>query len=462
MEELNEDALRQLMGFTSFGRRHKRAKRSRDSIVGSSPPQSKTTNGDNCEPREPLVHVHVGTTVDSKDFAAHRVLHLENADVIFLKASGEGAAQHDLPSHSSEEDQDSAARLALPASSQELLMKLQATKCRFEELPREVFSRARQLANPYESLGRGRFLNRSAMKMANLDFIFGWTRRMRELRTENEPFVFADLCGAPGGFSEYLLWRHEQQEQDSNKLLAEGFGISIRGEDACTWELAAPDSDRVKFHVLYGADGTGDLCEPQNIDSFADTMRRRYPSGAHLVVADGGFRDARNQVQQEALMTSLIAAETLAMFKVLRVGGSFACKTFEISTPAMLSIMWILLQSFERVTIVKPLTSRPASSERYVVADRLLPHAPLSVACEVLLSLTTSSDPTIGALPQDSFFDAITKDHDFMAFIAKSSDRLAAAQIEACVGILECAANAKKRRSIGRSALEAYRAAWGV
>ncbi|CAN0539598.1 unnamed protein product, partial [Scytosiphon promiscuus] len=38
------------------------------------------------------------------------------------------------------------------------------------------------------------------------------------------PFLFADLCGGPGGFSEYLLLRRRQLG-----LPARGWGISLRG-----------------------------------------------------------------------------------------------------------------------------------------------------------------------------------------------------------------------------------------
>lgn len=53
-------------------------------------------------------------------------------------------------------------------------------------------------------------------------------------------------------------------------------------------------------------------------------------------------------------MTRLVAAEVLAMFLVLRSGGDFVCKTFELATPAMLEIVWLLHQSFAELTVVKP------------------------------------------------------------------------------------------------------------
>lgn len=54
-------------------------------------------------------------------------------------------------------------------------------------------------------------------------------------------------------------------------------------------------------------------------------------------------------------MTRLVLAEVLAMFAVLRVGGDFVCKTFELATPAMLQISWLLHCCFERFAVVKPI-----------------------------------------------------------------------------------------------------------
>lgn len=54
-------------------------------------------------------------------------------------------------------------------------------------------------------------------------------------------------------------------------------------------------------------------------------------------------------------MTRLVMAETLAMFSVLKPGGDFVCKTFELATPAMRQLVWLLHQCFAELTVVKPI-----------------------------------------------------------------------------------------------------------
>ena len=39
----------------------------------------------------------------------------------------------------------------------------------------------------------------------------------------NNLLYFADVCAGPGGFSEYVLWRH--------KWKAKGFGFTLRNEN---------------------------------------------------------------------------------------------------------------------------------------------------------------------------------------------------------------------------------------
>ena len=46
-------------------------------------------------------------------------------------------------------------------------------------------------------------------------------------------------------------------------------------------------------------------------------------------------------------------------------GGDFTCKLFDSFTPFTVVIIYILYRHFEKITIIKPFTSRPANSERY-------------------------------------------------------------------------------------------------
>lgn len=67
--------------------------------------------------------------------------------------------------------------------------------------------------NLYESIKNVFFINRAALKMANMDAVFDFmfTNPMTEdnvpVVQNNELLYFADVCAGPGGFTEYVLWR---------------------------------------------------------------------------------------------------------------------------------------------------------------------------------------------------------------------------------------------------------------
>ncbi|CAF4389481.1 unnamed protein product, partial [Adineta steineri] len=83
----------------------------------------------------------------------------------------------------------------------------------FDELAQKEMEEARTRSNVYEIIGQSIFLNRAAVKMANIDAVFGrmftdpkTPNNQRSLVHPDEPFYFADICAGPGGFSEYILW----------------------------------------------------------------------------------------------------------------------------------------------------------------------------------------------------------------------------------------------------------------
>jgi FtsJ-like methyltransferase len=99
------------------------------------------------------------------------------------------------------------------------------------------FAQARRWCNPLEPLGEGRnggmnrmFMNRSAIKLANLDAILDFRltqfTQAANVVGEEASFLFVDLCGGPGGFSEYIMMRCQSTGRTS---MCRGFGMSLVG-----------------------------------------------------------------------------------------------------------------------------------------------------------------------------------------------------------------------------------------
>lgn len=53
------------------------------------------------------------------------------------------------------------------------------------------------------------------------------------------------------------------------------------------------------------------------------------------------------------------------------LGGTFVCKFFDILEEFTGDLVWLLYQVFDTICITKPLSSRPANSERYIICKGL-------------------------------------------------------------------------------------------
>lgn len=65
---------------------------------------------------------------------------------------------------------------------------------------------------------------------------------MKELAVKSDGILyFADVCGGPGGFSEYMLWR--------KKWEAKGFGFTLKcSNDFCLDDFLVAPSECLDLH----------------------------------------------------------------------------------------------------------------------------------------------------------------------------------------------------------------------
>ena len=156
----------------------------------------------------------------------------------------------------------------------------------FNELDIRDINKARCRANPFENIKNVFFMNRAALKMANIDsatgFMFSNLDRDPLHRKKNGAYYFADVCAGPGGFSEYILWR--------KKWSFKGFGFTLKGvHDFKLHESTCASG--VTFQSYYGACGDGDVCNPENIADFRrKVLLHTEGVGVHFMMSDGVSR----------------------------------------------------------------------------------------------------------------------------------------------------------------------------
>lgn len=177
----------------------------------------------------------------------------------------------------------------------------------------------------------------------------------------------AFLAEGPGGFMEaFARFRGPAADDKLHgiTLSPQGGGGGGKGGSVPSWRLPSQLLRPGSFQLHYGADGTGNLYSVDNIDHF---VREVGPGSCHLVTADGGFDFSSNFNDQEEASTRLVACETLAALMLQRPGGTFVLKAYDMHMRSTIRLLQALRSCFETVRVVKPLTSRPANSEKYVL-----------------------------------------------------------------------------------------------
>ncbi|KAJ7340947.1 hypothetical protein JRQ81_004234 [Phrynocephalus forsythii] len=349
---------------------------------------------------------------------------------------------------------------------EELLHNMLQCKSVFDELDGEEMRRARTRSNPYEMIRGVFFLNRAAMKMANLDYVFDYmftnpkdSRGTPLIKDRGaELLYFADVCAGPGGFSEYVLWR--------KKWHAKGFGMTLKGPNDFKLEdfYAASSELFEPYYGEGGIEGDGDITRPENITAFQNfVLDNTDHKGVHFLMADGGFSVEGQENIQEILSKQLTLCQFLTALSVIRTGGHFLCKTFDLFTQFSVGLVYLLYCCFERVSIFKPVTSRPANSERYVVCRGLKSGTDevrdYLFSVNMKLNQLRSTDQDVNLVVP---LEVIRGDHDFYDYMIRSNERLCAVQIKALAKIRafvqDTALNEPRQADIRKECLRL----WGI
>uniref|UniRef100_A0A034WHJ6 Cap-specific mRNA (nucleoside-2'-O-)-methyltransferase 1 n=1 Tax=Bactrocera dorsalis TaxID=27457 RepID=A0A034WHJ6_BACDO len=314
----------------------------------------------------------------------------------------------------------------------DILNNILKAKSEFDKLNDSELRRARSRSNPFETIRSSIFLNRAAVKMANIDsmceYMFTNPRYKdgSSMLQNNELLYFADICAGPGGFSEYILYRKSWE--------AKGFGFTLRGPNDFKLDkffAGSPES----FDTYYGVRKDGNIYFKDNQDSFADYVLKHCESGVHFVMADGGFSVEGQENIQEILSKQLYLCQCLMALKILRVNGSFLCKLFDLFTPFSIGLIFLMYKCFDQISILKPNSSRPANSERYLVCKWKKPNT--DYVCKYLDHvndiLNLGKEDVLEIVNQQH----IVSDQTFLDYIVKSNNDIGQNQI---IGLKKIAA----------------------
>uniref|UniRef100_A0A915K602 Cap-specific mRNA (nucleoside-2'-O-)-methyltransferase 1 n=1 Tax=Romanomermis culicivorax TaxID=13658 RepID=A0A915K602_ROMCU len=224
---------------------------------------------------------------------------------------------------------------------------------------------------------------------------------------------------------------------------AHGFGFTLQGKDDFKLDkmlAACPEM----FETHYGAAGPtradnrcgdGDVTNPQNLINFTKFVQKSTAErGVQLFMADGGFSVEGRENIQEILSKRLYLCQILCAFKILAKGGNLVCKLFDVFTPFSAGLLYLMWRSFDKICLHKPHTSRPANSERYVLAFGFLGRN-----CQQIIDHLWAANLEYDRLSQEELVDSdvlelvplnvLRESESFCDYLTQSNEKMAKRQI---------------------------------
>lgn len=254
----------------------------------------------------------------------------------------------------------------------EYVNKLNRCKDRISKFNGNEWEELKKISNPYEHIyifnGKNQYngiskikpLSRSFFKMIEIG-----NEYLKDIFIGELPLKTLHLAEGPGGFIEAVNYlRGEKAKRD------EYFGITLIDKNKmvpCWTQSKQFLAVNPQVKILYGVDETGNLYNPENILSLRDSLGGN--NMCDLITGDGGFDFSVNYNFQEQASSKLIFSQIVCALRYLSVGDDkvFICKIFDMSNYLTVELIYLVTLFFKTVVLYKPVTSRVANSEKYLV-----------------------------------------------------------------------------------------------
>lgn len=234
----------------------------------------------------------------------------------------------------------------------DLLEELNRTKSLIDKEPHK-WNNCKKCINDYEYIYSSSFSNKNICTKKPISRSYFKILEIMKLFNIKDYKKVDSLAEAPGGFIEYF-----------NETKCEINAISLISGDKSIphWNHNIIKNNNLKLHS--GIDKTGDIYKILNILNY---VKNSGKNSSDIVTGDGGFDYTVNFSNQELDSYRLIYSEVLMGLLLLKDGGIFICKIFDIFYLKTIKLMYILRKSFDKMFIVKPSMSRNTNSEKYIV-----------------------------------------------------------------------------------------------
>ena len=248
----------------------------------------------------------------------------------------------------------------------------------------KCWDKMKKIGNPYEliytsynkkrkndSISSYSPISRSYFKLWEIYFNFNLFSNI------DKNINFVHLAEGPGGFMESSINYCKYMNLKNCKY----WGITLKPNDEYV-----PDWNKLK--KMFKKDNNcfieyGDLYNYDDVTNF----KNKVDNKCHIVTADGGFDYSSDFNGQELNSSRIIYSEIAVALNMLKKNGHFIIKLFDLFSLNSIQFMQLLNNSFEKVYIFKPETSRPANSEKYIICMNFLDNLSEEIKSQLLKNI---------------------------------------------------------------------------
>lgn len=182
-------------------------------------------------------------------------------------------------------------------------------------------------------------------------------------------FVHFDNAAFPGSFvvSTHHYVMTKRNWSNRYKWYASSLHESTRGTNAPLADKYALFQRYPENWLMHG-NNNGDVLNPANQRDFCSKIGPGSKTGGvDLYTSDLGFDSSSDYNNQELIHAQANIGQILSGILTLRKGGSFVTKQYTTFEMITISAMYAVSQLFDEFYICKPVTSREANSETYLI-----------------------------------------------------------------------------------------------
>ena len=174
----------------------------------------------------------------------------------------------------------------------------------------------------------------------------------------DENIIIANIAEGPGGFIEAI---HKYKEHNMDDIYISNT-LYPSDKNIPSWNKLKRyiNEHKITNIKLFYCD----LYNYQNIIEYINNFENKK---SMFVTGDGGFDYSNNFNKQEEQSCRIIYSEIIIALAIQEKKGNFIIKIFDTFTLFTLKYIYLLSIFYETIQLYKPLTSRVANSEKYII-----------------------------------------------------------------------------------------------